>query len=84
MTLFWLMWVGLVLGGLIASLWYQESGRVSWFRRPVKAAVRKPDGRADAGRPVRQPPAPARTGADFLPPPRVATRIGPPPGRPAG
>ena len=83
MTLFWLMWVGLVLGGLIASLWYQESGRVRWFRRSARVAVPKRD-QADAGRRLQQPPAPVRVGADFLPPPRVATRIGPPPGRPAG
>jgi hypothetical protein len=82
MTLFWLMWVGLVLGGLIASLWYQESGRVRWFRRPQRVAVPKRDERTEAGRRLRHPP--ERTGADFLPPPQVATRIGPPPGRPAG
>ena len=34
MTLFWLMWVGLVLGGLIASLWYQER---LWHRAAVLA-----------------------------------------------
>jgi hypothetical protein len=83
MTLFWLMWVGLVLGGLIASLWYQESGRVRWFRR-ARVAVPKQDEQAEADRRLQQPAAPARAGDDFLPPPRVATRIVPPPGRPAG
>ena len=84
MTLFWLMWVGLVLGGLIASLWYQESWRVRGFRRPARVAVRKPDGRTDDRDSPPEPPVPAWARGDFMPPPPVVTRPGPPPGRPAG
>ena len=82
MMLFWLLWVGLVLGGLIASLWYQEGERGHGFRRPSRAAVRKPDARFEA-RQNRQP-LPVWARGDLLPPPRVVTNPGPSPGRPAG
>jgi hypothetical protein len=84
MTLFWLMWVGLVLGSLIASLWYQESWRVRAFRRPARGTVRKVDGRLETRASLAEPFVPEWARGDFMPPPWVVTRSGPPPGRPAG
>ena len=39
MTVFWFLMVALVLGGLLAGLWYQETRRGFWFR---KVQVRAP------------------------------------------
>src|SRR5262249_18020604 len=83
MIVFWLMWVGLVLGGLIASLWYQELGRGAAFRRPARLPVARAEGDSRGRRPEHLS-GPARAGADFWPPPRVAPRGGPLSERSAG
>src|SRR5437763_1266888 len=43
MTIFWFLMAALVLGGLLASLWYQEIKRGIWFRNvrvPARAPIR--------------------------------------------
>ena len=75
MLLFWLMWMSLVLGGLVASLWYQQTWRGTWYRLARARA-------AKVVRSVWQRPERARVPlqreAGFLPPAGVVTRAGPP------
>jgi hypothetical protein len=78
MMLFWLMWVGLVLGGLTASLWKVIGWRGKWLQT---ARVRAP---REGDRPVWQrewrAPLPSYVGGKYWPPPLVVTRPGNPPG----
>jgi hypothetical protein len=83
MTIFWFLMVALVLGGLLASLWYQENrcGNWSWkVRMPAFALA--PAAALSRGRGARR--ALRRSGIGFLAPPgaarqavsREATRLG--------
>jgi hypothetical protein len=76
MTLFLLMCLGLVLGGLIASLWEREGWRLEQLQvTRVPASRPAPDERRKHGS-----PSSAWAGqGELLPTPRVVTRAGPPP-----
>jgi hypothetical protein len=94
MTLFWLVWLGLVLGGLVASLWYQQkTGRVTWFRLARARALRKDRLVWQHSVPLTPTPLPplgkrewsgslfremGQGGGIMPPPPTVVTRTGPP------
>jgi hypothetical protein len=70
MTLFWLLWVTLVLAAGAGVLAAKRRELVAWLRpEPVPALARRPV-------PGDRRPAPAR--GSPLPLPRVATRSGPP------
>jgi hypothetical protein len=76
MTLFLLMWLGLVLGGLVASLWEREGWRLKQFQ-VTRAPASRPesDPRRQHGEPFS-----AWDGHHApLPTPWVVTRAGPPP-----
>ncbi len=71
MTTIWFLMVALVLGGLLASLWYQETRRGIWFR---KVRVRVPARRA-RGAIARS--AQRRLTSERLSPPGLIARAGP-------
>jgi hypothetical protein len=80
MMYFWFMLVGLVLGGLVASLWYQQTGRAIWFQLARVRALRRD--RSVWQHPERVSVPLDHGGGIMPPPPTVVTCAGPPPGRP--
>ena len=69
------LWLALIVGGLLACLWYQPSWREPWFRL-VRVPVPIP-----RDRPVWQRPRTITTSMDpgggFVPPPGRGSRAGP-------
>lgn len=76
MLLLCILWISLVLGGAAACLWYQGGLRDPWLRVARVPAQVCPPVWQQRSRGVFSPPP---FGGAFLPPPRVATRSGPPP-----
>lgn len=74
MTLFWFLMVALVLGGLLASLWYQETRRVIEFR---KVRVPAPVFAPPTGRDARSRRPSVAPGYDCFAPPGMKARARP-------
>jgi len=74
MTIFWFLMVALVLGGLLASLWYQETRRGIWFRKVRVPALAPACARGPL---ARSAPTQFACGRGFLAPPGSISRASP-------
>jgi hypothetical protein len=72
MTIFWFLMVALVLGGLLASLWYQETRRGIGYSKLRVPVVKHPHGRS-----ARPAPPSLAPGNDCFAPPGLNARARP-------